>query len=119
MNTVNTVSKEKVVLAYSGGLEDVYKRQRHILVMGREGFAQGERGPAARRAEHDAASRECVNAFVNALGHGFVIGEQGEVHVGGDESDRGEVGIGEVRGKHVILSGLGGARLDVRRYCIA
>lgn len=93
--------------------------ERHILVMGREGFAQGERGPAARRAEHDAASRECVNAFVNALGHGFVIGEQGEVHVGGDESDRGEVGIGEVRGKHVILSGLGGARLDVRRYCIA
>ena len=47
---------------------------------------------------------ERIDALVHAGGHGFIVREQGEVHVCGDELDRVQVGVGEIRGKHRVLS---------------
>ena len=52
-----------------------------------EGLPQGEAGSAARRAKDDAALGEGIDTLVDALGHRFVVGQQGEVHVGRDELD--------------------------------
>ena len=76
----------------------------HVGVVIGEGLPQGEAGPAARRAKDDSTFGEGVDALADALGHRFVVGQQGEVHVGRDELDGGQVVVGEVGRKHGFLS---------------
>ena len=111
------VAIDRLVLQIDRG--PVVRHECHVLVVRGELLAQGEGGTPAGGAEYDAVSHERFDPLIHALGHGLVVGEQGEVHVRCDELDGGQVGVGEIRGEHVVLSGLGGARFDVRRYCKA
>ena len=82
---VEQVSVNELVAQVHG--RTVVGHDRHVGMVAGEGLAQGEGRPAARGAKDDAVLGKGIDALVDALGHRFVVGQQGEVHVGRDELD--------------------------------
>ena len=82
---VDEVSVNELVAQVHG--RSVIGDDGHIGVVAGEGLAQGEGRPAARGAKDDAVLGKGIDALADALGHRFVVGQQGEVHVGRDKLD--------------------------------